>query len=91
MNLNATLSVLPVASIDCGTDATWRKPALTLPQTGPRTEPPAAPPVAPRVPAGRSRTKRILGWIALGLAAVLVVTVTGGYLVYRHLNGNITH
>ena len=64
---------------------------MTLHQPGPRTEPPAAPTVAPRVPAGRSRTRRILGWIALGLAAVLVVTVTGGYLVYRHLNGNITH
>jgi len=64
---------------------------LTLHQPGPRTEPPAAPTVAPPVPAGRPRTQRILGWIALGLAAVLVVTVTGGYLVYRHLNGNITH
>ena len=65
--------------------------ALTLPQTGPRTEPPAAPPPGSPAPAGRSRTQRILGWIALGLAVVLVVTATGGYLVYRHLNGNITH
>ena len=69
---------------------------MTLPQTGPRMEPPAAPPATPPaappvVPARRPRTQRILGWIALGLAAVLVVTVTGGYLVYRHLNGNITH
>src|SRR5437764_15405191 len=66
------------------------EPALTLPQTGPLTGPPA-PPARPPVPAGRSRTQRILAWIALGLAAVLLVTVTGGYLVYRHLNGNITH
>jgi len=42
-------------------------------------------------PGRRPRTQRILGWIALGLAVVLAVTVTGGYLVYRHLNGNITH
>lgn len=33
----------------------------------------------------------MLGWIALGLAIVLALTVTGGYIVYRHLNGNITH
>ena len=65
---------------------------MTLPPTGPAVEPPAAPPTAPPVvPARRSRTQRILGWIALGLAVVLVFTVTGGYLVYRHLNGNITH
>lgn len=66
--------------------------ALTLSPTGPRTDPPAAPPPTPPVvPGRRPRTPRILGWIALGLAAVLVVTVTGSYLVYRHLNGNITH
>src|SRR4051794_40629808 len=67
-------------------------PALTLPPSGPAVEPPAAPPAAaPVVPARRPRTRRILGWIALGLAVVLVVTVTGSYLVYRHLNSNITH
>jgi len=39
----------------------------------------------------RSRTRRILGRIALGLAVVLVVTLAGGILVYKHLAGNITH
>jgi LCP family protein required for cell wall assembly len=43
------------------------------------------------LPARRPRTRHILRWIAIGLAAVLVITATGGYLVYRHLNGNITH
>jgi len=63
--------------------------------TSPYTVPPPintpapAPPPAP--PGGRQRTKTILGWIAAGLVVVLLVTVTGGYLVYRHLNGNITH
>src|SRR4051812_31649949 len=67
-------------------------PALTLPPSGPAVEPPAArPAAAPVVPARRPRTQRILGWIALGLAVVLVMTVTGSYLVYRHLNSNITH
>ena len=65
---------------------------MTLSPTGPRTDPPAVPPPGPPVaPGRRPRTQRILGWIALGLAVVLAVTVTGGYLVYRHLNGNITH
>lgn len=60
---------------------------MTLPTTGPQTGSPATSPV----PVGRSRTRRILGWIALGLAVVLLITVTGGYIVYRHLSGNITH
>ena len=38
-----------------------------------------------------ARRKRILGWIALGLAVVLLLTVSGGVLVYKHLLGNITH
>jgi len=33
----------------------------------------------------------VLTWIALGLAAVLVVASAGGYLLYRHLNGNLAH
>jgi LCP family protein required for cell wall assembly len=61
---------------------------VTLPPTGPAAAPAGDPPSRH---AGRSRTKRILAWIAAGLAVVLVVTVTGGYIVYRHLNGNITH
>lgn len=39
--------------------------------------------VAPR------RKHRVLRGIAIGLAVVLVVVVTGGFLVYRHLSGNI--
>ncbi len=33
----------------------------------------------------------MLSWIAIGLAALLVITAAGGYLVYRHLNDNIAH
>jgi LCP family protein required for cell wall assembly len=33
----------------------------------------------------------VLPWLAGGLALVLVVAGVGGYLVYRHLNGNIAH
>ena len=62
---------------------------MTLPHTAPPAPSPTTPPPAP--PGGRARTKTILGWIAAGLVVVLVITVTGGYLVYRHLNGNITH
>jgi LCP family protein required for cell wall assembly len=62
---------------------------VTLPHTVPPEQTPTAPPPTP--PGGRPRTKTILGWIAAGLVVVLVITVTGGYLVYRHLNGNITH
>src|SRR3954454_2654215 len=32
-----------------------------------------------------------MSWIALGLGVVMVITVAGGYLVYRHLSGNIAH
>jgi LCP family protein required for cell wall assembly len=48
---------------------------------------PETPPLAAR----RPRTRRILGWVAAGLVVVLAVTAVGGYLVYRHLSGNITH
>jgi len=63
-------------------------------QPGPPTAPavaPATPPTRPPGPRRPSRTKRVLGWIAASLAVVLVLTTIGGYLVYRHLNGNITH
>ncbi len=51
---------------------------------------PAAPePPPPSAPS--SRLKRVLGWTAAGLAVVLAVTAVGGYLVYRHLSGNIAH
>jgi LCP family protein required for cell wall assembly len=45
----------------------------------------------PPPPGGRSRARRILKWVALSVAVVLVITVSGAYLVYRHLSGNLTH
>ena len=49
----------------------------------------AAPPPPP--PRRRSRLRRVLVWTAAGLAVVLAVTAVGGYLIYRHLSGNIAH
>jgi LCP family protein required for cell wall assembly len=43
---------------------------------------------APKPP---RRVGRLLTWIAAGLGVLLVITAGGGYLVYRHLNGNIAH
>jgi LCP family protein required for cell wall assembly len=37
------------------------------------------------------RAKRALAWVAGALAVVLVVVGVGGYLLYRHLSGNIAH
>jgi LCP family protein required for cell wall assembly len=42
-------------------------------------------------PARRSRLKRVLGWISGSLAVVLLVSAVGGYLIYRHLSGNLHH
>src|SRR4051795_13738477 len=42
-------------------------------------------------PRPQRRWGRLLSWIALGLGVVLVITAAGGYLVYRHLSGNIAH
>ncbi|HET7530261.1 MAG TPA: LCP family protein, partial [Mycobacteriales bacterium] len=39
----------------------------------------------------RPRLRRVLVWLSASLAVVLVVAAVGGYLVYRHLNGNIAH
>ena len=39
----------------------------------------------------RTRTARALSWVAASLAAVLVITGVGGYLIYRHLSGNLAH
>ena len=38
---------------------------------------------------GWSRRRKIFAWVAGALAVLLVVAVTGAYLVYRHLNGNL--
>jgi len=39
----------------------------------------------------RPRARRILKWVAISVATVLVITVAGAYVVYLHLNGNLTH
>ncbi|MBV9099122.1 MAG: LCP family protein, partial [Frankiaceae bacterium] len=44
----------------------------------------------PPAPGRRSRTRRILKWVAISVATVLVITVAGAYVVYLHLNGNLT-
>jgi anionic cell wall polymer biosynthesis LytR-Cps2A-Psr (LCP) family protein len=41
-------------------------------------------------PAGRVRKHRVLKIVAACLVTVLVVVLVGGFLVYRHLNGNIS-
>ena len=53
----------------------------------------STPPVlgTPHVAPAPSRRKRLLAGIALGLAGVLLITVAGGVLVYKHLMGNIQH
>src|SRR4051812_23160262 len=45
----------------------------------------------PPAPGRRSRARRVLKWVAISVATVLVITVGGAYIVYRHLNGNLTH
>ena len=39
----------------------------------------------------RSRLRRVLTGISMGLAVVLVITVAGGVILYKHLEGNLTH
>ena len=39
----------------------------------------------------RARLRRVLTWVALGMVVVLVVAAAGGYLLYRHLSGNLAH
>src|SRR5215472_1752686 len=63
-------------------------PTLPVPPTVPA--PPVPPTVAPPPERrGWSRRRKIFAWIAGALAVLLVVVVTGAYLVYRHLNGNL--
>jgi len=72
-------------------------------RTGSRTVPPpgrTAPPSVPgprrrgggrrKVRTGASRRKKVLLWTAGTLGFVLVATGVGGYLLYEHLNGNLT-
>jgi LCP family protein required for cell wall assembly len=47
-------------------------------------------PLASAEPRRRRRWTRVLKWTSIGLAAVLVIVGGGGYLVYRHLFGQIT-
>ena len=49
------------------------------------------PVTAPVHARGHRRLRRVLSWVAGSLAFVLVVAAVGGYLIYRHLNSNITH
>ena len=62
--------------------------SAAAPPTAPDTPAPSTAPPAPKRP-GWSRRKKIFTWVAGVLAVVLVVVVTGGYLVYRHLNANL--
>jgi LCP family protein required for cell wall assembly len=50
------------------------------------SEPAGAP-----APAGHRRLKRVLVWLAGSVALLVAVTAIGGYLIWRHLNGNIVH
>jgi LCP family protein required for cell wall assembly len=45
----------------------------------------------PPDPPAKPRLRRVLIWLSASLAVVLVISTVGGYLVYRHLNGNINH
>src|SRR4051812_48149017 len=45
----------------------------------------------PPAPPQHRRLKRVLIWLAASLALVVAVTAVGGYLVYRHLNSNLSH
>ncbi len=45
----------------------------------------------PPAPGRRPRARRIAKWVAISVATVLVMTVGGAYLLYLHLNGNLTH
>ena len=52
---------------------------------------PATESSGPAPATSRSRLRRVLAWISLSLAIVLVIAAAGGYLLYRHLNGNLAH
>jgi LCP family protein required for cell wall assembly len=51
------------------------------------TTPTASPPS--RAPRARSRRRAILKWTSLSLAAIVVIAGAGGFVIYRHLIGNI--
>jgi LCP family protein required for cell wall assembly len=61
------------------------------PAAPPPGGPPGTTPVVLPGPAPRSRTRRVLKWLAGGLAVVVLLTVVGGFVVYKHLEGNIVH
>jgi LCP family protein required for cell wall assembly len=46
---------------------------------------------APAAGSSRPRLRRVVVWLSASLAVVLAIAAGGGYLVYRHLNGNIAH
>jgi LCP family protein required for cell wall assembly len=51
------------------------------------TTPTASPPS--RAPRARSRRRTILKWTSLSLAAIVVIAGVSGFVIYRHLIGNI--
>jgi LCP family protein required for cell wall assembly len=61
-------------------------PTVPAPPVPPAVAPP---PERPPERRGWSRRRKIFAWVAGALAVLLVVVVTGAYLVYRHLNGNL--
>jgi LCP family protein required for cell wall assembly len=54
------------------------------------TTPTASTPAHAASPGHPSRWRGVLKWTALSLAIVVLIVAVGGYLLYRHLNGNIT-
>ena len=76
--------VAAAGSVDVGISSDCsRTPARPFP-------PPVPPTIAPPPERhGWSRRRKIFAWVAGALAVLLVVVVTGAYLVYRHLNGNL--
>ena len=46
--------------------------------------------VTPRRRATPPRRRRVVTWVAASVAVLLLTVTVGGFLVYRHLDGNIT-
>ena len=59
---------------------------MSEPATGSSPEIPTAAPAK-----RRARLRRVLLAVSMGLAVLLVITVAGGVLLYKHLEGNLAH
>ena len=46
--------------------------------------------VTPRRRATPPRRRRVVTWVAASVAVLLLAVTVGGFLAYRHLDGNIT-